>query len=320
MHKILTKLLLLIVLFAAFNMSASASDPLRFQQGFEFLNLGQYMQARADGYLEFSIQNGDNDDLPFVIQNYPTSDVLRALGLDVADDVPMRLFASDGTEFASPSGQGGKLAFYVPANAVITYHLSGAARQQLYLWSPVALEAFNERQTTIRLTILLLLLGLFFFGAVVALHRRSRHAAYALIMALGLMALLVSLWMQALIDSNWVQNLVAPNRLLIIRTAFALWVGMLILGHLNLMIRVVVHRNFWTRVIIFSDVCLLATISLCSASLIFIPNFFGVVSNALIDVTFSLSCICVLLGAIFVPSRLTHDEQVSQDAQNSQNP
>ena len=321
MPKIFAKLFLLVVLLAAFNMSASASDPLRFQQGFEFLNLGQYMQPRPDGQLEFAIQNAGSQDLPLIIQNYPTSDVLRALDvlrLGATENIPMRLFASDNTEFATPPAHGGELAFYVPANSVITYYLSGARAQQLYLWSPTALEAFDARQTTMRLTIFLLLLVLFAYGVVVAVQRQSRRAAYALIMALGLMVLLVSLWMQAFtindvtgndVNGNannataWAQNLIAPNRLLIIRIAFAFWLVMLLLGHLNLIIRVVVHRNFWTRVIIFNDLCLLATISLCLAALILMPNFFGIISNAIIDVAFSLSCICVLLGVIFVPDR-----------------
>lgn len=282
---------------------ASASDPLRLQQGFRFLDLGQYTRTKADERLEFSIQNGSSAPLALMIVDYPPSDLTRAFGLRDADGQALRLFASDDSEFAALPGFGQRLDFVVPAGAVMTYYLSGGTSERLYLWSPQALDAFENRQSTMRLTVLLVLLVLLGLGGFVAVQRRSRRAAYALVMGLGLILLLVSLWAQALAAGSWLETQISPNRLLIIRSALAFWLLMQALGHLNLIIRVVLHRNYWTRVVIISDLCVLATFCLWLTSLFWLPNFAGVTSNDLIEMVLSLACASVLLGAVFVPDR-----------------
>ncbi len=289
-----------------------ASDPLRLQEGFGYLDLEQYVHRVDDGYLEFSIQNGGNEDLQFIVQRYPPSDISRALGVARDEFQPLRLFASDDSEFAAPPHRGERLRFSVPVGAVITYYLSGASQERLYLWSPTALDAFDERQSTMRIMILLILLFLFAVGAVVTIQRRSRRAGYALIMGLGLMILLVSVWAQTLVTGSRLESFFASYRSVIILSAFIFWLIMLAVGHLNLIIRIVPHRPYWTQVIIAGDICLLVTVVFWSLSLFNRPDFAGVISNDLIDVTFSLSCMCVLLGAVFVPDRLRPKNAASQ--------
>ena len=77
---------------------------------------------------------------------------------------------------------------------------------------------------------------------------------------------------------------------------------MSLLGHVNLIIRQILNRNYWTRVIIVSDMLLLASAT-AWATQIYNPDFAGLLSVELAHMGLAATGATVLLGAIFVPDR-----------------
>ena len=83
----------------------------------------------------------------------------------------------------------------VPANQVQTFLLADAVGwQPVYLWSPNYYASYQSRLYTVQLSLLSLLSGLLLVAIIVAVLRRSRRAAYAVVMAMGSITLQGSLW------------------------------------------------------------------------------------------------------------------------------
>jgi hypothetical protein len=146
---------------------------------------------------------------------------------------------------------------------------------------------------------LAILLGLSILAAIL---RRSRRAAYGVTMGGGLLVLLASLWMRDVFPDTQQFLSLSTYRLDAIRAGFGLGVVMSIIGHLNLVIRLAINRNYWTRVIILADIGLLA-MGVFWTWEVLNPDFAGLISSELGDIALALTCGTVLLGAFFVPDR-----------------
>lgn len=284
---------------------ASASDPLRLKEGFRLLKLTPYMRALESGGHVFAVQNGSSQDLQLVLHRPPENNLAIALGLQPASRPVLRLFSSDDREFAGAPGAPEKLSFNVPAEQVQTFFLPQlveAEAADFYLWAPEALTSYEGNRQTFHSAVLLLLLLLMLLAVGVGIMRRSRRAAYAVVMAVGLMVLLSSLWMRDILPDNDQFEWLLVNRLDSINAALAIGVVMSLVAHLNLMTKQIVNRNYWTRVIIVSDV-VLAAFAVFWVWQIYAPNFAGLISAELSEIALAMTCGTVLLGVIFVPDR-----------------
>ena len=284
---------------------ASASDPLRLKEGFRLLKLTPYMRALESGGHVFAVQNGSSQDLQLVLHRPPENDLAIALGLQPASRRVLRLFSSDDREFAGAPGASEKLSFNIPAEQVQTFFLPQSVEAELadfYLWSPEALASHESNRQTFHSAVLLLLMLLLLLAVSVGMVRRSRRAAYAVVMAVGLMVLLSSLWMRDILPDNAQFGWLLANRLDGIRAALAIGVLMSLLAHLNLMAKQIVNRNYWTRVIIVSDIVLVA-FAVFWVWQIYDPGFAGLISAELSEIALAITCGTVLMGAVFVPDR-----------------
>ena len=285
--------------------SATASDPLRLNESFRLLELTSYMRAVEGGGHVFAVQNGGTEELSLILHHLPQNDLAIALNLQPTAPPLLRLFSSDDREFAGQPGVSEKLTFTVPVGRVQSFFLppldAADTVPQLFLWSPEALSAYESNRQTFHSTVLLLLSLLSLLAIAVAVVRRSRRAAYAVVMGGGLMVLLGSLWMRDVLPGVGLDYLLA-NRLDAIRIALAIGALMSVLAHLNLVVKHIVNRNYWTRVIIVSDI-ILAIFAIFWIWQIYAPNFAGLLSVELSQVALAMTCATVLLGAVFVPDR-----------------
>jgi hypothetical protein len=285
-----------------------ASDPLRLKDNFRLLDVSPYMQNTANGGHVFAVQNGGSQTLNLILKRLPQNDLAVALGLSPTAPPALRLFSSDDREFASKPGQSELLRFDVPANAVQSFYLPpgtlGATPQGLYLWSPSEHAAQENRRQTFRSSLMLLLAVLTVAAIAASVMRRSRRAAFAVVMGLGLSTLLGSLWMRDIAPVS-LEYLLA-DRVFLIRLALGIGVVMSLLAHVNLLLREVLNRNYWTRVIIVTDI-LLAASALLWLTEITMPGFAGLLSVELAHMGLAATSASVFLGAIFVPDRTGED-------------
>ena len=280
-----------------------ASDPLRLRENFDVLELHPYLSATKGDGVVFSIQNAGSVDLNLLISRPAPLELLTAFMPDLQNRTPLRLFSSDDSEFVTKPGLGDELRFFVPAGKVQSFYLMGGGENPvLYLWSPEGRSEYQTRRQTFHSAILLMLgIGLA-LGIFSAAYRRSRRAVYALVMGGGLMVLLASLWMHDVLPQQDMFADWQANRLSIIRLSFALGVAMVVLAHVNLVIKQIINRNYWTRVIIVTDIWLVAAIGLWIWQAM-APGYAGLVSADLGHVFMAMTCTCVVMGAIFVPDR-----------------
>lgn len=286
---------------------AEASDPLRLRGAIDVLELHPYLTRAQETGAEFSIQNGGSENMALILARPEELGLLMAFlpqfWPEWESAAPLRLFSSDDREFAALPGDGGKVLFSVPAGRVQSFYVLGLDdKPVLYLWSPEGRAAYDGRRQTFHATILLLLGLIFSVGMTVAIYRRSRRAAYAVVMGGGLMVLLASLWMHDVLPDTPRFETWQANRLMIIQITFALSVLMSVLAHFNLVIKQIIHRNYWTRVIIVTDVWLLLAIGLWGWQVID-PGYAGLLSAELGHIAMAMTCTSVLLGAVFVPDR-----------------
>ena len=293
-----------ILLFLALGLAPSyAADPLRLRENFQVLELHPYFQnAREDGVV-FSIQNGGSADLDLVLTRVPPLDLAVAFVPQWRQSIALRLFSSDDREFSALPGQGDAVSFSVPAGQVQRFYLPRISTDAVvYLWSPSGLQSYTARVQTFHAGLLLLLGGVLMLAIGMTIYRRSRRAVYALIMGASLMVLLASLWMRDMLPDDPRFDVWKANRLLVIQASFALGVFMSVLAHVNLVIRQIVHRNYWTRVIIVTDIFLIGSLGLWGWQLAD-PSYAGLISAQLGHILMALTCTSVLLGAVFVPDR-----------------
>ena len=290
----------------SFSGPSLASDPLRLNESFRLLELTPYMRAIDGGGHVFAVQNGGTEELSLILHHLPQNGLAIALNLQPTAPPLLRLFSSDYREFAGRPGASEKLLFTVPAGQVQSFFLppldAADKPPQLYLWAPDALSAYENNRQTFHSTVLLLLSLLFALATGVAVVRRSRRAAYALVMAGGLMVLLGSLWMRDVLPEGESFQFLLVNRLEAIRIALAIGALMSVVAHLNLVVKQIINRNYWTRVIIFSDAVLLA-FAVFWLWQIYAPDFAGLLSVELNQIALAMTCATVLLGAVFVPDR-----------------
>lgn len=293
-----------IIFFVALFLAPShAADPLRLRENFQVLELHPYFQdAKQDGVI-FSIQNGGSAELDLVLTRTRPLDLVIAFVPHWRQSDPLRLFSSDDREFSAAPGQGDAISFSVPAGKVQSFYLPRLdAAATVYLWSPDGLSTYQARVQTFHAGLLLLLSGVLVLAIAMTVYRRSRRAVYAVIMGASLMVLLACLWMRDMLPDDPRFDVWKANRLLVIQASFALGVFMSVLAHVNLVIRQIIHRNYWTRVIIVTDIFLVTSLGLWGWQLID-PAYAGLISAQLGHIFMALTCTSVLLGAVFVPDR-----------------
>ena len=208
--RVLQFIVLAVALLAAPTLSLApvqASDPLRLKEDFRLLDLSPYMRTTDDGGKAFAVQNGGTRNLSLIIERPPQNDLAVAVGLVPNNHSPLRLFSSDDREFAARPGHPERLQFNVPPNAVQSFYLPAGlladAHGDLYLWSPSEYSAHENRRQTFRSSLMLLLSVLTIAAIAATIIRRSRRAAYAVVMGVGLTVLLGSLWMRDIVPMQF---------------------------------------------------------------------------------------------------------------------
>jgi hypothetical protein len=306
-------LLAVSVLFASLALAAlpgktaQAADAMRLKENFLVIGLTPYTQKLANDDLAFSLQNGSNQPLDLVLQRAGTSRLVRALGLAPSEEPPLRLFASDDSEFIASPETPHIIKLQIPAASLQTFLLIGATDERpLYLWSPSHFMAFENRLQAVQLTLVSTLLLMVGVATFMVAYRRSRRGVHAVVMAMGLLVLLVSLRGEEMARNSGLDLDFLPNSDLTIRMALAFGLVMIALGHLNLVMRRVINRNYWTRVIIFADICLAISIGLFVTAMLS-PDFAGVLSFEMPHMALGLTTACILLGVIFLPDRRDHE-------------
>ena len=166
--------------------------------------------------------------------------------------------------------------------------------------------AFENRLQAVQLTLVSTLLLMVGVATFIVAYRRSRRGVHAVVMAMGLLVLLVSLRGEEMARNSGLDLDFLPNSDLTIRMALAFGLVMIALGHLNLVMRRVINRNYWTRVIIFADICLAISIGLFVTAMLS-PDFAGVLSFEMPHMALGLTTACILLGVIFLPDRRDHE-------------
>lgn len=294
---------LMVAFIVALPQVGRATDPLRLQENFRVIGLNAYMRALTNDDHQFSLQNGSPRPMRVALQRQHFSPLASALGLAPRNEPALRVFASNDHEFIAAPQSPERVILAVPTGSVQTYILVGqVAPHRLNLWSPDYLSVFEANRQTVQLGLVSLLGLLFVIGLGVALYRRSRRALYGVVMASGLMVLLTSIWASDLATGLWIEQLILANRLSIIQVAFGFSLVMTGLGHLNLIMRRVINRNYWTRVIICADLCLLITGGLWVLGLVR-PDYLGLLGPEVAHLGLAVTCVCIFLGAIFVPDR-----------------
>lgn len=283
--------------------SAQAVDALRLAETFRVLNLTPHLRASPEGGQGFAIQNASSKPLTLVLRRAEPNDLGVALGLQSGSRMPLRLFSSDDREFSAVPGSTQGLIFTLPAGVVQSFTLPRlAAGETVYLWSPDSLAAHHLNRQTFHAGVLFLLALLLALSIFAAIFRRSRRAVYGVTMGGGLLVLLASLWMRDVLPDTQPFLSLSTYRLDAIRAAFGLGLFMSLIGHLNLVIRLAINRNYWTRVIILADIGLVAMGALWGLHM-WRADFAGLISSELGDIALVLTCGTVLLGAFFVPDR-----------------
>ena len=174
-----------------------------------------------------------------------------------------------------------------------------------------ARQAFEDRRRTMQVVILAILLALGAGGLGVAGFRRSSRAYYALVMGGGMLVLISSLWMRGLVASLGFEDAVLPYRLDYARGALISMLVMTAISQVNMLLRKTTNRNYWTRVVIIGDFCLLAA-GLSGLAAVWQPDFAGLISNDISEVLLAVTCACVFLGAIFVPDQRRVSDEVPE--------
>ena len=281
---------------------AHALDAMRLDSRFSVTHLSPLITEREPTPL-FAVRNGDDSRLALLITRAPLPVLLRAFMPDAAPPPGLRLFASDDTEFAAAPERPGHLTFFAPPSSVMTYQLFGDdAAPGLYLWTPAYFAELEARRDTMRLFLFSLLSVMLLAGLFVGLYRRSRRALYACFMASSMLILLAGLWLENLSALFDLLTLPPDNRILLVWGSAAAALLLIGLAHLNLVVRRVVHRNYWTRVVISCDICL-AVMAGFSIAALAVPEYAGLLTGDLIDMGLVMTIAASLIGALFVPER-----------------
>lgn len=281
---------------------AQALDAMRLDSRFSVTHLSPLITEREPTPL-FAVRNGDDSRLFLLITRARLPVLLRAFMPDAPPPPGLRLFASDDTEFATAPDRPGHLTFFAPPASVMTYQLFGDdAAPGLYLWTPAYFAELEARRDTMRLFLFSLLSVMLLAGLFVGLYRRSRRALYACVMASSMLFLLASLWLENLTGLLGLATMLAENRILLIRGCVTAALMLIGLAHLNLVVRRVVHRNYWTRVVISCDICLGVMVGFIIAALV-APEYAGLLTGDLIDMGLVMTIAAGLIGALFVPER-----------------
>ena len=288
---------------------ASALDAVRVGDDLRVMRLAPYAQSTPEGHLAFAIQNASDEPIYLDLERLRPPLMGFALGL-FREQEGLRLFVSDDSEFTARPGYPDRIGFFIRAKSVQTFVLVNKVDAAgLYLWNPNARQAFEDRRRTMQTVILAVLLALGAGGLSVAVFRRSSRAYYALVMGGGMLVLISSLWMRGLVTSLGFEDAVLPYRLDYARGALIFMLVMTAISQVNMLLRKTTNRNYWTRVVIIGDFCLLAA-GISGLAAVWQPDFAGLISNDISEVLLAVTCACVLLGAIFVPDERRASEEV----------
>ena len=292
---------------------ASALDAVRVGDDLRVMRLAPYVQSTPEGHLAFAIQNASDEPIYLDLERLRPPLMGFALGL-FREQEGLRLFVSDDSEFTARPGYPDRIGFFIRAKSVQTFVLVNKMDAAgIYLWNPNARQAFEDRRRTMQAVILAVLLALGAGGLSVAVFRRSSRAYYALVMGGGMLVLISSLWMRGLVTSLGFEDAVLPYRLDYARGALIFMLVMTAISQVNMLLRKTTNRNYWTRVVIIGDFCLLAA-GISGLAAVWQPDFAGLISNDISEVLLAVTCACVFLGAIFVIGQRRASEEVPDQA------
>lgn len=241
-----------------------SSDPIRLDNLKSVSDVTGAMRRVAPDLFQFSIQNGRNTPVAFVLQRHRHNSVFALLSLTHQVPDPMRLIGSDGSVFAATESDPSLTRFTVPANGVVTYvvYADDPSPVGFWLWSPIARGQFLDQQATFRNIALISLLLALTAGSIVAWFRRSRRALGAMIMAGAATALLFVLWKDYWLGFAPLVTHAAGETLLV---RFGLFWGLMLivfLGagimHMTLARGRFDHDRYWGFVLILVDTLALA--------------------------------------------------------------
>ena len=305
--------MVLVFLLCAVLAPALALDAVRVGDDLRVMRLAPYVQSTPEGHLAFAIQNANDEPIYLDLERLRPPLMGFALGL-FREQEGLRLFVSDDSEFTARPGYPDRIGFFIRAKSVQTFVLVNKVDAAgLYLWNPNARQAFEDRRRTMQAVILAVLLALGAGGLSLAVLRRSSRAYYALVMGGGMLVLISSLWMRGLVTSLGFEDAVLPYRLDYARGALIFMLVMTAISQVNMLLRKTTNRNYWTRVVIIGDFCLLAA-GISGLAAVWQPDFAGLISNDISEVLLAVTCACVFLGAIFVPDQRRALEEVPDQA------
>ena len=304
------RLCLLFLLWAGLT-PASALDAMSIGDDLRVMRLAPYVQSTPEGHLAFAIQNASDEPIFLDLERLRPPLMGFALGL-FREQEGLRLFVSDDSEFTARPGHPDRISFYIRAKAVQTFVLvNNPDATGLYLWNPNARQAFEDRRWTMQAVILAVLLALGAGGLSIAVFRRSSRAYYALVMGGGMLVLISSLWMRGLVASLGLEDAVLPYRLDYARGALIFMLVMTAISQVNMLLRKTTNRNYWTRVVIIGDFCLLAA-GMSGLAAVWQPDFAGLISNDISEVLLAVTCACVFWAPFLCPTSAASDEVPEQ--------
>ncbi len=292
-QKIWLALCVVLLSGAVFLSGATALEPLRLQQdSVRSFTLTPYIEPSPNTKEDskeavvFAIQNSGDTPLVLLLVRHAITTPLAAFIPATKPITPLRLFSSDDEEFATTANAPDEVRFIMPPQHVQSFTLFGADdTTTLAIWLPDYHQDFTARRGNIRQGFAVLLGVLALVAAVVAIYRRSMRAFYAIIMAGGLAFLLAILWRASVPSLTLMQAALA--------SAIIAGAG----THSALLRRGVLHRNYWTRVLIIADIFLAAACVFWVASVLVWSN--GDIGATLLGA----ACATMLLGGVFVPDR-----------------
>ena len=116
-----------------------------------------------------------------------------------------------------------------------------------------------------------------------------------------MLVLISSLWMRGLVASLGLEDAVLPYRLDYARGALIVMLVMTAISQVNMLLRKTTNRNYWTRVVIIGDFCLLAA-GLSGLAAVWQPDFAGLISNDISEVLLAVTCAVCFWAPFLYPT------------------
>ena len=296
MRQAIQWVLLAVLLCASAQAQAAApSDPIRLDTLKSVSDISDYIRRSAPDAIQFSVQNSRETPAVFLLQRAHPSDIIGYLSF-AERAAPLRIFGSNGSEFAANPLRGDFVHLRIPPRRVVTFRILPSEMGGYWLWSPPAYQQFLERRAAFRN---FALLAIFFALAVAAVRvwqKRSRRGVGALGLAVAFITILLLVWKpywlgfaalasSASADYLWPQYLFFWSMVVVIIACGAL-------VHITLSPPTLRQRRYWGFTIIFCDALFMAMLALIGAVAHGVLRI-GPLTNSLVELS-----LVIMIGAL----------------------